>query len=62
MEAPVVRELMKYLDASFCAEAALVLFLGVFFAVTLRALFTRGCLAREQAAIPLSDGQEVARS
>ncbi|MFT3882630.1 MAG: hypothetical protein QM703_23635 [Gemmatales bacterium] len=58
----MVRELMKYLDASFCAEAALMLFLGVFFAVTVRALLTRGCLARKQAAIPLSDGQEVTRS
>jgi hypothetical protein len=58
----VVRELMKYLDASFCAEAALVLFLIVFFAVTLRALLTRSYLVREQAAIPLSDGQEVTRS
>jgi cytochrome c oxidase cbb3-type subunit IV len=62
MEAPVVRELMKYLDASFCAEAALVLFLGVFFAVTVRALLSRSNVAREQAAIPLSDGQEVSRS
>jgi len=53
---------MKYLDASFCAEAALMLFLVVFFAVTVRALLTRGFIAREQAAIPLSDGQEVTRS
>jgi len=58
----VIRELIKYLDASFCAEAALVLFLVVFFAVTVRALMTQGYVAREQAAIPLSDGQEVARS
>lgn len=58
----MIRELMKYLDASFCAEAALMLFLVVFFAVTLRALFTRSFIAREQAAIPLSDGQEVTRS
>lgn len=58
----MVRELMKYLDASFCAEAALVLFVGVFIAVSLRALFTRGSFARQQAAIPLSDGQEVSRS
>ena len=58
----MVRELMKYLDASFCAEAALMLFLVVFFAVTVRALLTRGLIAREQAAIPLSDGQEVTRS
>ncbi|HQR05536.1 MAG TPA: hypothetical protein PLN21_01875 [Gemmatales bacterium] len=58
----MIRELMKYLDASFCAEAALVLFLGAFFAVTLRALLTQGYLARKQAAIPLSDGQEVTRS
>lgn len=58
----MIRELMKYLDASFCAEAALMLFLVVFFAVTLRALLTRNHIAREQAAIPLSDGQEVTRS
>lgn len=58
----MVRELMKYLDASFCAEAALVLFLGVFFAVTVRALCCRSSAARKQAAIPLSDGQEVSRS
>lgn len=58
----MIRELMKYLDASFCAEAALMLFLLVFFAVTLRALLTRRCLARELAAIPLSDGQEGTRS
>ena len=58
----MIRELMKYLDASFCAEAALVLFLGVFFAVTVRALLTRRLIARELAAIPLSDGQEITRS
>lgn len=58
----MIRELMKYLDASFCAEAALVLFLVVFIAVSLRALLTRGYVASQQAAIPLSDGQEVTRS
>lgn len=57
----MIRELMKYMDASFCAEAALILFLGVFFAVTLRALLTRDFVTREQASIPLSDGQEVLR-
>lgn len=58
----MIRELMKYLDASFCAEVALVLFLVVFLATTVRAFMTRNVLASEQAAIPLSDGQEVTRS
>ena len=55
----MVREMMKYLDASFCAEAALMLFLGVFVAVSLRAIFTRKSEMSQQADIPLSDGMEV---
>ena len=58
----MVRELMKYLDASFCAETALILFIGVFIAVSLRALFSQRSLVQQHAAIPLSDGQEVWRS
>lgn len=58
----MVRELMKYLDASFCAEAALIMFIGVFIAVSLRAFFTQSSLVKQHAAIPLSDGQEERRS
>lgn len=59
----MIRELMKYLDASFCAEAALFLFLLVFVSITIRTLwFTRRTQSHAQAVIPLSDGTEVTRS
>lgn len=58
----MIRDLMKYLDASFCAEASLILFLLVFFAVTLRTLLVvRKNEAQANASIPLSDGTEVHR-
>ena len=58
----MIRELMKHLDASFCAEAALVLFLLVFFAVSIRTmLFVNRTEAHANAIIPLSDGTEVNR-
>ncbi len=56
----MIRDLMKYLDASFCAEAALVLFLLVFFAVTVRTLlYVRKTEAHANAILPLNDGTEV---
>ncbi|HQR43130.1 MAG TPA: hypothetical protein PLX97_10615 [Gemmatales bacterium] len=58
----MIRDLMKYLDASFCAEAALILFLLVFLAVTIRTLLVvRKTEAHANASIPLSDGTEVRR-
>lgn len=59
----MIRDLMKYLDASFCAEAALILFLLVFLAVTIRTLlFVRKTEAHANASIPLNDGTEVYRA
>jgi cbb3-type cytochrome oxidase subunit 3 len=56
----MIRDLMKYLDASFCAEASLVLFLLVFFAVSVRTLwYVRKTEALANANIPLNDGTEV---
>jgi len=56
----MIRELMKYLDASFCAEAALILFILVFISVSIRTmLFTKRTEAHANAIIPLSDGTEV---
>lgn len=56
----MIRDLMKYLDASFCAEAALILFLMVFFSITIRTLlFVRKTEAHANASIPLNDGKEV---
>lgn len=57
----MIREVMKYLDASFCAEAALALFLIVFVAVTIRTMFFKKSLIEQQAGIPLTDGTEVTR-
>lgn len=57
----MIREIMKYLDASFCAEAALALFLLVFAAVTIRTMLFKKSLVVEQADIPLTDGTEVTR-
>lgn len=58
----MIREVMKYIDASFCAEAALILFLLVFLAVSMRAMLTRKSVINQHAIIPLSDGTEVTRS
>ena len=56
----MIRELMKYMDASICAETALVLFFLVFISVSIRTiLFTRRTEAHANAIIPLSDGTEV---
>jgi hypothetical protein len=59
----MICDLMKYLDASFCAEAAIVLFLLVFFSITIRTLlFVRKSEAHANASIPLNDGTEVHRA
>ncbi|HMO34569.1 MAG TPA: hypothetical protein PKA06_00870 [Gemmatales bacterium] len=59
----MIRDLMKYLDASFCAEAALILFLLTFLAITIRTLvFVRKTEAHANASIPLNDGTEVHRA
>lgn len=59
----MIRDLMKYLDASFCAEAALILFLLVFFSISIRTLlFVQKSEAKANASIPLNDGTEVNRA
>jgi len=58
----MIRDLMHYLDASFCAEIAILIFFGVFFAVTIRTLLSSKKLSADQAAIPLTDGTEINRS
>lgn len=57
----MLREVMRYLDASFCAEVALLIFLGVFVAVLIRTIFTNKTMTQRQAIIPLSDGSRKER-
>lgn len=57
----MIREVMKYLDASFCAETALALFLIVFTAITIRTILMKKAVIAQQAGIPLSDGAEVSQ-
>jgi hypothetical protein len=58
----VLKDVMTCLDAAVCAEIALLIFLGVFLAVTVRTLLGNPRASQAQAAIPLSDGLENSRS
>jgi hypothetical protein len=55
----MLKDIMSYLDASFCAEVACVIFFTIFFLVLVRTIFTSKAVANRQGAIPLSDGTPV---
>jgi cytochrome c oxidase cbb3-type subunit IV len=54
----MIRDVLGWLDYSLCAQIALVLFLGVFAAVSVRLLRTPEAEMDHYAAIPLRDGEE----
>ena len=54
----MIRDVLGWLDYSLCAQIALVLFVGVFAAVSVRLLRTPKAEMDRYAAIPLRDGEE----
>jgi len=54
----MIRDVLGWLDYSLCAQIALVLFVGVFAAVSVRLLWTPKGEMDQYAAIPLRDGEE----
>jgi len=54
----VIRDVLGWLDYSLCAQIALVLFVGVFAAVSVRLLKTPKAEMDACAGIPLHDGEE----
>ncbi|MEP3482105.1 MAG: hypothetical protein ABJZ55_22870 [Fuerstiella sp.] len=57
----MIREILKTVDYSSLAMIALVLFVLVFVAVTIKTFFTSHQVTDQQAGIPLSDGKRVQR-
>lgn len=57
----MIREILKTVDYSSLAIAALVLFVLVFVAVGIKTFFTSPDVTDRQAGIPLSDGKRVQR-
>lgn len=53
----MIRELLNSVEYGWIASAALVLFFGVFVAVTIRTILTDKKTIDYQADIPLTDGQ-----
>ncbi|WDI40575.1 hypothetical protein [Bremerella sp. P1] len=53
----MIRELLNSVEYGWIASAALVLFFGVFVAVTIRTLLTDKSTIDSQAHIPLTDGK-----
>ncbi len=52
----MIKETLQHLDHGFFSTAALVLFLLVFIAVSIKTCFTDSRVTDEQADIPLFDG------
>ena len=57
----MIKQVIQYLDASVCAETALVIFACVFVAVTIRTLLTNQKLTNQQANVVLEDLPEESR-
>lgn len=55
----MIREILKTVDYSSLAITALVLFVLVFVAVSIKTFFTNHNVTDQQAGIPLSDGKRV---
>jgi hypothetical protein len=54
----MIKDVVSALDYSFYAEAALLLFFASFLGVLVHTLWTRPDSLREQAELPLGDGQK----
>lgn len=57
----MIRDILKIVDYSSLAIIALVLFVLVFVAVSIKTFFTSHKVTDQQAGIPLSDGKRVQR-
>ncbi len=58
----MIKELLNYLNYGLFAEIALLMFLGVFLAVTVRTLLMDRRVTRSHADIVLSDQPQVPRN
>ena len=57
----MIKEILNFLDYGFFAEVALLMFLGVFLAVTVRTLLMDRRVSESHADIVLSDQPQVPR-
>ncbi len=52
----MIKDVVSFLDYSFCAEISLAIFVTVFFAVSIRTMLTSRKDSHRMAMIPLEDG------
>ena len=56
----MIKNVLTQIDFySFCAELSMILFAGVFIAITVRTLFTKADITAAQALVVLDDNREV---